>query len=373
MSKIAVSADYSLNPEQMAQAVKFLIAADVPGMIWGPPGVGKSAVMKQVAADLNMHYIDIRALMLDPVDLRGIPYRDGERTRWAPPAFIPPSDSQEAFLLNLEELPSAPPLTQASLYQLALDRCIGETRLPPGARIIACGNRAEDRAPVHRMPAPLASRFIHLDASIDFQAWMDWALAVGPKAQPTQGPAPAPQQRLGGAKLLSTGNGQFSVEVIFFLRYQQDLLSTFDPKSKEVAFACPRTWEFVSQLVSCGVKGADAVEAALLRGAVGEGPAVQFLAFLEVFAELPAPEQVFTDPDGVEIPTKVDATLALCATLCKMVDDTRMDALVRFAKRPDMRPEISADLVNMSTKYNPRCRYTRAFMEWESHLNKLAA
>ena len=78
--------------------------------------------------------MDVRALLLDPVDLRGIPWRDSaDRTRWAPPAFLPPTDDPGRWLINLEELPSAVPMVQAALYQLVLDRKVGEYELPDGA------------------------------------------------------------------------------------------------------------------------------------------------------------------------------------------------------------------------------------------------
>ena len=118
----------------------------------------------------------MRALLLDPVDLRGIPWRDGaDRTRWAPPSFLPPSDDPGRWLINLEELPSAVPMVQAALYQLVLDRKCGEYELPEGASLIACGNRANDRGVTHRMPTPLASRFVHLEIRVDAVDWCSWA------------------------------------------------------------------------------------------------------------------------------------------------------------------------------------------------------
>ena len=73
-------------------------------------------IAQQVAANANREYVDVRALLLDPVDLRGIPWRDtADRTRWAPPAFLPPSDDTGLWLINLEELPSAVPMVQAGM------------------------------------------------------------------------------------------------------------------------------------------------------------------------------------------------------------------------------------------------------------------
>ena len=99
--------------------------------MWGGPGTAKSQIAQQVAA-ANRQYVDVRALLLDPMDLRGIPWRDNsDRTRWAPPAFLPPSDDTARWLVNLEELPSAVPMVQAALYQLVLHLKMRRHRLPP--------------------------------------------------------------------------------------------------------------------------------------------------------------------------------------------------------------------------------------------------
>ena len=180
----AIAADYTLRPSELADTLTLLVEARQPCIVWGPPGCAKSDIARQVAAALGRLYIDVRALLLDPVDLRGIPWRSmnvlermlaeivvqecrdegiatdvpavvqryeaiaellDQRTRWAPPSFLPPSHSDEQFLINLEELPSAVPMVQAALYQLVLDRRVGEYALPEGAALIACGNRETDR------------------------------------------------------------------------------------------------------------------------------------------------------------------------------------------------------------------------------------
>ena len=175
-----ISADYSLRPSELASTLALLVEARQPVVVWGAPGCAKSQIAQQVAAQAGREYVDVRALLLDPVDLRGIPWRDGaDRTRWAPPAFLPPSDADGSWLINLEELPSALPMVQAALYQLVLDRKCGEYELPEGAALIACGNREGDRGVVHRMPAPLASRFVHLEIRVDAADWCAWGAANG--------------------------------------------------------------------------------------------------------------------------------------------------------------------------------------------------
>ena len=149
------AADYSLRPIELAERLTLLVEARQPAIVWGAPGCAKSQIAQKVADDAGREYIDVRALLLAPVDLRGIPWRDSaDRTRWAPPAFLAPSDMDGRWLINLEELPSAVPMVQAALYQLVLDRRCGEYELPGGAALIACGNR-EASGGIHRMPMPL--------------------------------------------------------------------------------------------------------------------------------------------------------------------------------------------------------------------------
>ena len=167
---------YDITPANLFKTLVSLVPTRRTIMIWGPPGVGKSDICRQVAAELKAQYMDIRALLLDPVDLRGIPYREDGMTRWAPPAFFPPTDSKEPFLLNLEELPAAPKMVQAALYQLVFDRACGEYTLPENAYIVACGNRMSDRGVSQPMPTPLASKMIHLNLEPSHADWQEWAI-----------------------------------------------------------------------------------------------------------------------------------------------------------------------------------------------------
>ena len=202
-----ISADYTLRPAELAATLKVLVEARQPVMVWGPPGCAKSEIAQQVAAEGGRTYCDVRALLLDPVDLRGIPWRDQDnRTRWAAPDFLPPSTSTALYLVNLEELPSGVPMVQAALFQLVRDRKCGEYELPEGASLMACGNRQADRGVVHRMPTPLASRFVHLEIKVDAPDWCAWAAGSG-----------------------------IAPEVLFYIQMRPDMLHQFDPQSREAA------------------------------------------------------------------------------------------------------------------------------------------
>ena len=331
---VSVAADYSLKPSELAATLAVLVEARQPTMIWGPPGCAKSMVAQQVAANAARNYVDVRALLLDRVDLMGIPWRDDHgRTRWAPPSFLPPTDDTGLWLINLEELPSAVPMVQAALYQLALDRKCGEYELPEGASLIACGNRESDRGVVHRMPTPLASRFVHLEIRADVADWCAWGAANG-----------------------------ICPEALFFIQMRPDLLHDFDPQSKEKAFPCPRTWEFVSNILKRRKGLSPTALRALIRGTVGQAAAVEFCGFLEIWRELPHPTTIIADPEGAPVPDNPSTLIALCGSLYRLADDINLSAIVTYARR--LRREVGEFLVGSCVKRDPSLQHTPAFIQW---------
>ena len=329
-----ISADYTLRPSELAATLKVLVEARQPVMVWGGPGCGKSEVAQQVAAEGGRTYYDVRALLLDPVDLRGIPWRDDDnRTRWAPPDFLPPTASTALYLVNLEELPSGVPMVQAALFQLVRDRKCGEYELPEGASLMACGNRESDRGVTHRMPTPLASRFVHLEIKVDVPDWCAWAAASG-----------------------------IAPEVLFYIQMRPEMLHQFDPQSREAAFACPRTWEFVSNVVNQRGSLDPAAERALFRGSVGEAAAVEFSAFLKVWRELPHPKAVIDDPENALVPENASALIALCGSLYRLADDVNLGSIVSYALR--LRREVGEFLVGSCIRRNQDLQHTDAFIRW---------
>ena len=330
-------ASYALDSQGLETYLEIMVPTRKPIMLWGPPGVGKSQICQQAAARLGMNYVDVRAVMLDPVDLRGIPSVDDQgRTRWNPPVFLPPTDSTEEWLINLEELPTAPPMVQAALYQLALDRKIGEYTLPEGATVIACGNREGDGGVFHRFSPALSSRFHHAELEVNVDAWKEWAI-----------------------------QNDIAPEVIFFLEYRPDFLHQFDPRSREHSFPCPRTWEFVSDVTKRNGTIPVEIERNIYVGIIGETVAVEYCAFLRIQRELPHPNVVMSDPDAVEIPDNQSAILALCGALCHRADDTNFAQVVQFAKR--LRPEVSEFLIWSCVKRKPELQTTKEYIEWAGH------
>ncbi len=112
-----------MNPQGAKRSLEYLCKRKVPVFLWGPPGIGKSSIVAQIAKEQDIACIDLRLSLLDPTDLRGIPFFDTNKDTavWAPPSFLP-DGSQKEGILFLDELNTAAPMVQASAYQLILDR-----------------------------------------------------------------------------------------------------------------------------------------------------------------------------------------------------------------------------------------------------------
>lgn len=256
-----------------------------PVMLWGPPGVGKSQIVTQIAARHKVPVIDIRLSQMEPSDLRGIPFRVGEHVEWAVPAMLPDARRHGVEgILFLDEITSAPPSVSAAAYQLILDRRLGAYQVPTGWAIFAAGNRQGDRGVTYSMPAPLANRFSHFEFDTNLDDWVAWAYASG-----------------------------IDERVIGFLRFRPELLFDFDPAHNPVAFPSPRSWEFAHRALA---KFGD--HATLLTGSlqacVGPAAGIELAAFVENLDKLPDIDAIVRG-DKVPVPREVDLQYAIAAAL----------------------------------------------------------
>ena len=247
-------------------------------MLWGAPGIGKSSVVKAVADKKEMQMIDLRLNQLAPTDIRGLPYVDGGLAHFAPPSFLPQSGSG---ILFLDEINVAAPAVMATALQLILDRRVGDYVVPDDWYIVAAGNRAEDRAAVSQMPAPLTNRFLHLTVEADLDSWKQYALTNGVAEQ-----------------------------VISFLNFRPQLLHSFNKNA--IAWPSPRSWDFASDLLKIGMP---------VDAAVGEGAAAEFKSFVKLYTKLPDVDKILAGDKGVKVPKEPSLTYALTGALVGRSED----------------------------------------------------
>jgi ATPase family associated with various cellular activities (AAA) len=324
-----------VRPSEVTQALAALIPTRRPIYVWGPPGAGKSSLVKQAADALGLALIDLRATLLDPVDLRGLPRLDGNVAVWLPPAFLPTTGSGVLFL---DELAQAAPLVQGACLQLTLDRRVGEYELPDGWTVVAASNRAEDRAGTHRLITPLLNRFVHLDLHVSAEDWQAWAAAH-----------------------------QVAPEVRAFLQYRPGLLAHYDPAANSRAFPTPRSWQFVSDVL--GRTPAELLHP-VVGGCVGDGPAVEFLGFLRLYRELPELDSVLGNPDAAPVPREPAVLYALVGALVERCRQAQapLASFVRYALRlPD---EFTVLALRDALAVNPKLAGLPAVQTWIAQARK---
>ena len=279
----------AITTTELYKQLDVLIRTDTPVFIHGSPGIGKSYIVNDIAKQNGLEIVDVRLSQLDAVDLRGIPTISNEQTKWMPPVFLPTEEDSEGILF-LDELNSAPLSVQAAIYQLVLDRKIGEYTMPKGWRIVCAGNKIDDKGIVFKLPSPLINRMVHfvLEAKYDdFKAW-----AIKNSIHPF---------------------------IIGFLGFRPDLLSSEVPSSSEInpAFCTPRAWSMLSNII--GSNNEINTIQPIVYGTVGYGAGIEFISFVKVYKTLPDIDAILKGESDA-VPEEPSALYALCAAIIEKYD-----------------------------------------------------
>ncbi|TLP37579.1 ATP-binding protein [Arcobacter arenosus] len=287
---------------ELYNQLQSLIDADIPCFIHGSPGIGKSYIVNDIALQNDLELIDVRLSQLDAVDLRGIPTISNNQTKWMPPIFLP-SDENSKGILFLDELNSAPLSVQAAIYQLVLDRKIGEYILPKAWRIVCAGNKIDDKGIVFKLPSPLINRMVHIVLEAKYDDFKIWAI-----------------------------KNDIHPFIIGFLGFRPDLLSTEVPSSTETnpAFCTPRAWNMLSNILKRN-ENLNGIHP-IVYGAVGFSAGIEFISFVKVYKTLPNIDAILDGQSDI-VPNEPSALYALCAAIIeKYKDNTQGKNLFKYAK-----------------------------------------
>lgn len=293
-----------MNLNETLKTIKIL-PNHIPIMLWGSPGIGKTKGLHCTFEPMGYRLIPVLAGCSEPTDLSGIPfnYKDLYAKYLVPGwAFLcsdhpeVPKDYRGPTILFLDDIVTAPEQTQAAFFKLVHERRLGELNLRSNVRIIAAGNRVEDKSAASRMPLALANRFFHIHVKHDFRVWLEWA---------------------------RTNN--IHPNIMAFIRTQPNFLSTFDDAIKKghYAFATPRSWEMLSDSLhaldaaqmrrwkgkadaSNDQKSAENYTFRVASGIIGQGLAAVFNTFIRNTMALIAPEEIVKDPRTARIPKNED-------------------------------------------------------------------
>ncbi|MFI1356471.1 AAA family ATPase [Streptomyces sp. NPDC020898] len=296
------------RPDIQLEALTLAVAADLPVLLWGEPGIGKTAALTQLAAALDLPLTTVIASVHEPSDFSGLPVVGDDPAAqgvpMAPPDWAVRLVRAGRGLLFLDELSTAPPAVQAALLRLVLERRIGTLQLPPGVRIVAAANPRSSAADGWELSPPLANRFVHLRWTHDHEVVVrglggTWPRATLPRLAP---------ERL--------------AEAVDFARRAVCGLLTARPKlvhqlpSSETrrggAWPSPRSWDMTLSLIAFATAAGSGREvlSLLVRGTVGDGPGLELLASLDRL-DLPDPETLLADPASAELPDRGDLRQAV--------------------------------------------------------------
>ena len=292
----------AIRPSDLVNELRANALADVPSMIWGPPGVGKSDIAYQFGESMDAKMYELRANLFDPIDVRGglkvVEMDDGTyRTRYGVPEDYPDSNYQGAVLLFIDEIVNAPKATQNALLQLLLNKKIGTYQLPPNTIIIAAGNRAQDRAAVHEMPSTVRSRFAHYTVEANVDDWVKWAMM-----------------------------NNVHDSITSFIRMRPSLLHNTD--GTDYAFPTPRTWAMLNRKLPYMTD--DFYGCASL---IGDGPAGEYLSYRAIYKDMPDIDQIIEKPSTSTVPTDTSILFAVSGALAARADNNNFDSIMRFVRR----------------------------------------
>lgn len=318
-------------------------------MLWGPPGVGKSQAIRQIAEEIKNNtgkktvVTDVRLMLFNPIDLRGIPTANADKTLavWLKPQIFQMDSSDKVVnILFLDEISAAPQSVQAAAYQITLDRIIGEHKLPDNCIVIAAGNRVTDKSVAFKMPKALANRLLHIEVSSNFNAWKSWAIRNG-----------------------------INSKVLGFLSFRNEYLHNENTNSDDLAFCTPRSWEMVSNILNTITDDVEKVYP-LISGLVSTGAAIEFKTWCNVYNNLPNIEDIFDGKD-VKVPTKIDVLYALVYAMISYArnhkdDLKRIGNSIAFAEKlpPDYSVVLMKDYMSIEKGYREKLIKIPQFTKW---------
>lgn len=348
--------------EKLSTAYGHIISEGLPlktmpsVMLWGPPGVGKSQAVRQIADKIHeqtgktVNVTDVRLLLFNPIDLRGIPTANEDKTLavWLKPKIFQMDERENVVnILFLDEISAAPQSVQAAAYQITLDRVVGEHKLPDNCIVIAAGNRVTDKSVAYKMPKALANRLLHMEIDSSYESWKPWAIE----------------------------NGIHSM-VIGFLGFRPALFMGFDAATDDLAFPTPRSWEMVSNVLNSISDNVGQVYS-LIAGLVGTGAAVEFRTWAKIYRTLPSIEDIF-DGKMPPPPSGTDAMYALTSAMTAYARQHKQNLRsiansIRYAERlpPDFAAVMLRDYMYIEPDFKKKLLSIPEYTHWLQEKGRL--
>lgn len=299
----------AVKPSVAVSYIKEVLKARLVPMLHGSPGLGKSAIISQIANEFDLELIDLRLSQCDPTDLSGFPTtNDKGKSYYAPMDTFPIEGDKlpagkNGWLLFLDEFNSASIAVQKASYKLTLDKMVGQFKLHKNVAIVCAGNLDTDGALVDQMSTANQSRLVHIKLEPSTKDWIEWAQS-----------------------------SDIDYRITSYINFRPSCLQMFDPDHSDMTFACPRTWEFASNLISLWDEiKPDYVN--LLSGVLSEGVAREFYQFTKVFKQLPDIRKIIDNPNNAQVPDEPSTLYAMSAVIADNTEKNNVSKLLTYVDR----------------------------------------
>lgn len=315
------------------------MGANIPCLLHGSPGLGKSAILHAIAKDNDLYVVDMRLAQIDPTDLKGFVTPINSKTNGGKVDVLPIEDfilatdevpvnpktgkPHKGVLLFLDEIGNAPLSVQSAAYRLVLDRKVGKHDLHPSTRIVAATNYVSDNAAACRMSTALTSRFANLYVETQVDEFREYARI-----------------------------SKMDHRVIGYLNFRPENLFRFDAKAVGETFSAPRTWQMASDYLKTlsNINGSDTLDMnhrAGVIGCIGSTVGNEFFTFCQVYEELPAFEDILNDPENAPLPSDQMKQHAIVTFLSNKINKANLDVVVRYVERlaPEFQYLVVKDIV----------------------------
>lgn len=324
--------------KQLVQMLDFMFEQNLPVLIKGAPGIGKSDIVAQACANKKWKMIVSHPVVADPTDYKGLPFASKDKSGMDIAHFLPFGElvelieTKEPLVYFLDDLGQATPAVQSAVMQLLLARRINGHKISRHVRFIAATNRRQDKANVSGILEPVKSRFASIvELEVKTDDWVQWAVS-----------------------------NNMPFELVSFIQFRPELLNNFNPTRDIENSPCPRTVAFVGKMWNAGIP--EGMQFEVIKGAAGKEFASEFTAFIKVYMKLPTVSEILRDPLNARLPENVSGKYAITGAIADAMNEKTIKPFMMYLER--LGNELVVACLKMAYTKSPEICSTSTFMKW---------
>lgn len=319
--------------KQLETLLGFMFKQNLPVLIKGAPGIGKSDIVAKAATAIGYELIISHPVVADPTDYKGLPFVVNGNAEFLPFGDLRKLlETKEPIIYFLDDLGQATPSVQSAVMQLLLARQINGHKISKHVRFVAATNRRADKANVSGILEPVKSRFASIvELEVSTKDWVEWAHV-----------------------------NKLPFELISFIEFKPELLNQFKATRDIENSPSPRTVAFVGKMINAGLP--ENIQFEAISGAVGEGFAQEYAAFVRCYMELPTVTEIVKNPMNAKIPTTIGGKYAIMGALTDAIESKNIDPIISYLGR--LGNELTVACLRNAALRKPEISANQTFINW---------